>query len=163
MTALFPGSFDPITRGHIDIIERAARIFGTVIIAVFDNPVKKPLFDLQGRIELIYKTTRHLPNVKIDAFSGLLVDYAKNNEINVLIRGVRTIADFEIESQRAAANRLLGNGIEMLLLVADPKYSMISSSMVREIAITAHETQLEAYLRPVVPSEVIAAISAKKK
>jgi pantetheine-phosphate adenylyltransferase len=132
--AVYPGSFDPITYGHLDIIERAAAIFDKVIVAVCLNPGKQPLFTMEERTEMIVGETGRLANVEVGCFRGLLTEFMKQQEARVIVRGLRAISDFENELQMALMNRKLSPGIETIFLVAHPKYSYLSSSIVKEIA-----------------------------
>ena len=133
--AIYPGSFDPVTLGHLDIIKRSAAIFDEVVVGILHNPKKSPLFSVEERVKILEEATADLPNVSVDCFSGMLVDYAKANNINVSIRGLRSISDFEYESQIAQYNDRLSNGkLETIFLVTSPEYSYISSSGVRQVA-----------------------------
>jgi pantetheine-phosphate adenylyltransferase len=132
--AIYPGSFDPVTLGHLDIIERSSRLFERVIVAVAQNPSKSPLFTVSERTEQINKAIHHLQNVEVDSFEGLTVTYAQQREACVLIRGLRAISDFEMELQMAHTNKTLINSIETVFLVTSNEYSFLSSSVVREIA-----------------------------
>lgn len=132
--AVYPGSFDPITLGHLDIIQRASRLYDHVIVAVAHNASKIPLFTAQQRVEQIRQAVQHLPNVETDAFEGLTVNYAKAKNAYVLIRGLRAISDFELELQMAHTNTTLSNQIETVFLATSNEYSFLSSSVVREIA-----------------------------
>jgi pantetheine-phosphate adenylyltransferase len=134
LTAIYPGSFDPITLGHQDIIERSCQLFDLVIVAVLRNPNKTPLFTMQQRVEQITAVTKHLDNVKVDSFSGLTVDYAQAIGAKVLIRGLRAVSDFEMELQMAHTNKTLANRIETVFLATSNEYSFLSSSVVKEIA-----------------------------
>ncbi len=134
MIAIYPGSFDPITLGHLDIIQRGSRLFTKVIVAVLRNPNKTPLFSVQKRLELIRYSVKHLPNVEADAFDGLTVNYAHMREAAVLLRGLRAISDFEIELQMAHINKTLSVDIETVFLATSNEYSFLSSSVVKEIA-----------------------------
>lgn len=134
MIAIYPGSFDPITLGHIDIIERGAKLFDQVIVAVLSNPRKKPLFTVNKRIEQITKCTQHIANVKVDSFVGLTVEYAKLHNAGVLLRGLRVLSDFEKELQMAHTNKTLNHDIETVFLATTKEYSFLSSSIVKEIA-----------------------------
>jgi len=134
MIAVYPGSFDPITLGHIDIVERGAKLFDKVIVAVLSNPSKKPLFTVEKRIEQIAKCTQHISNVEVDSFVGLTVDYAKLNHAGVLLRGLRVMSDFEKELQMAHTNKTLNREIETVFLATTKEYSFLSSSIVKEIA-----------------------------
>ena len=134
MNAIYPGSFDPVTYGHLDIIERAAKKIDHLIVAVLNNPSKKGIFTVEERIDLLVEVTKHLPNVEIDFFSGLLSDYAVKKNCFTMIRGLRAVSDFEYEMQMALVNRKLNPKIETLFLVSDSKYAFLSSSIVKEIA-----------------------------
>lgn len=131
---IYPGTFDPITRGHVDIIERAARLFDGIIIAVAASPKKKPLFSLEERVDLAKSVTGHLDNVEVCGFSCLLAHFMRDQQINTLIRGLRAISDFEYEFQLANMNRALVPTIESLFLTPSERFSYISSTFVREIA-----------------------------
>ena len=132
--AVYPGSFDPVTLGHLDIIQRGSRLFKTVIVAVLRNPNKTPLFTVQQRLEQIRVATEHLPNVEVDSFDGLTVNYAQMRQAEVLIRGLRAVSDFEIELQMAHTNKTLSTQIETVFLATSNEYSFLSSSVVKEIA-----------------------------
>ena len=134
MIAIYPGSFDPITLGHIDIVERGAKLFDKVIVAVLSNPSKNPLFTVAKRIEQITECTRHIANVEVDSFIGLTVDYAKVRRAGVLLRGLRVLSDFEKELQMAHTNKTLNHDIETVFLATNKEYSFLSSSVVKEIA-----------------------------
>ena len=133
-SAIYPGSFDPITFGHLDIIERAAAIFDELTVSVLNNNIKTPLFSVEERVNILKEATGHLQNVKIDSFSGLLVDYAKEKNIHVSVRGLRAITDFEYELQIAQTNHILSKGeLDTVFLTTNLEYSYLSSSGVREI------------------------------
>lgn len=134
LIAIYPGSFDPITLGHLDIIERGCRLFERVIVAVLRNPNKTPLFTVQERLEQIRISTPHLPNLKVDSFDGLTVKYAQMQQAQVLLRGLRAVSDFEVELQMAHTNKTLFNEIETVFLATSTEYSFLSSSVVKEIA-----------------------------
>ena len=134
MIAIYPGSFDPVTLGHIDIIERGAKLFEKVIVAVLSNPSKQPLFTVEKRIEQITKCTEHINNVEVDSFAGLTVEYAKLHQAGVLLRGLRVLSDFEKELQMAHTNKTLNQDIETVFLATTKEYSFLSSSIVKEIA-----------------------------
>ncbi|WP_026100250.1 pantetheine-phosphate adenylyltransferase [Fortiea contorta] len=134
MIAIYPGSFDPITLGHLDIIQRGSRLFEQVIVAVLRNPHKTPLFSVQQRLEQIRLSTRHLPNVEADSFDGLTVNYAQMRQAQVLLRGLRAVSDFEIELQMAHTNKTISTQIETVFLATSNEYSFLSSSVVKEIA-----------------------------
>jgi len=132
--AIYPGTFDPVTLGHLDVIERALQLFDNVIVAVTTKPGKEPLFSLQERVKLLRDATKGLGNVEIDSFSGLLVDYSKKRNVRVILRGLRQLSDFETEFQQATVNRKLTPEIETVFVVTNPKYFYLNSSMVKEIA-----------------------------
>lgn len=132
-TAVYPGSFDPLTFGHLDIIERACEIFDKLIVSIFINPSKKPLFSLEERIDILKNVLKDKKNIKIDCFDGLLVDYMKKKNLKVIIRGLRAVSDLEYEFQYAAANRTLDPNIETIFFMPRLRYSYLSSSVVREI------------------------------
>ncbi len=134
MVAIYPGSFDPITFGHLDIIERGVKLFDHVIVAVLCNPSKNALFSQEKRIEQIKKCTMHLSSVEIDSFTGLTVEYAKQKGARVLLRGLRVLSDFEKELQMAHTNQTLWSGVETVFLATSKEYSFLSSSIVKEIA-----------------------------
>ena len=134
-TALYPGSFDPITLGHLDIIRRASHMFDTLIVAVMCNSAKTPLFTLDERVKMIEESVKGLDNVKIVSFDGLLIDYCKKNDIHIVIRGLRAITDFEYELQIAQTNKELShNEVDTVFLTTSLIYSYLSSSVVKEIA-----------------------------
>jgi len=132
--AVYPGSFDPITFGHLDIIERASLIFDKVLVAVSINPGKQPLFSMSERAEMIARECAYLPNVAVCSFQGLLSDFVREQGANAIVRGLRAISDFEYEFQMALTNRKLNPDAETVFLVAKPEYSFLSSSIVKEIA-----------------------------
>jgi len=130
--AIYPGTFDPVTYGHIDLIKRAAEIFSEVIVAVADNPRKKPVFTQKERVELLKKAVKDIPGVTIGHFEGLVVDYARQQKAKVLIRGLRMISDFEYEFQMALTNRKLASDIETIFLMPHESYSYVSSHLLKE-------------------------------
>lgn len=133
--AIYPGSFDPMTYGHLDVIRRAAANFDELIVSVLNNKVKSPLFSVEERVKILEEATKDLPNVKVDSFSGLLIDYAKEKDVHVSIRGLRAITDFEYELQIAQTNHKLSNGqLDTMFLVTSLEYAYLSSSGVKEIA-----------------------------
>lgn len=134
ITAIYPGTFDPITNGHFDLIARAVQLYDEVIIAIAENKTKTPLFSLQERITLAEKVTTDFLNVRVVGFDNLLVDCAKQHGARVIIRGLRAVSDFEYEFQLAGMNRLLAPDLETVFLTPAEKYEFISSSMIREIA-----------------------------
>ena len=132
-SVIYPGTFDPITNGHLDIIERSAVIFPRVLVAVANSPSKKPLFSLDERVELVRQSVAHLSNVELFGFSDLLANVIKQHNISAIIRGVRTTTDFEYELQLAALNRLLTKGVDSLFFPPAEKWAFVSSTIVREI------------------------------
>jgi pantetheine-phosphate adenylyltransferase len=133
LTALCPGTFDPVTNGHLDIIERAAARFDAVIVGVLDNPSKQPLFGVDERVQMLEEVTAGLANVEIDPFSGLLVEFATRREAGVVVKGLRAVTDFEFEIQMAQMNHQL-TGLETLFMTTSPSWSFLSSSLVKEVA-----------------------------
>ena len=131
--AVCPGSFDPITFGHLDIITRASTHFDQVVVAVLENRTKSSLFTVSERIEMIHETVVNLPNVIVDSWSGLLVDYCKSNSITTIVKGLRAVTDFDYELQMAQLN-LQASGVETMLMATAPAYSFLSSSIVKELA-----------------------------
>jgi pantetheine-phosphate adenylyltransferase len=134
MKAIYPGSFDPVTNGHLDIVERAAKAFAEVVVAVAVNKEKRPLFSVEERVELLKEACRHLPNVQVDYFSGLTVSYVEEQDAHVIIRSLRAITDFEYELQMALTNKRLNERVETLFMMTSAEYSFLSSSIVRELA-----------------------------
>lgn len=131
-TAIYPGSFDPITNGHLDLIERGLRIFDEIIVAIAVNPVKQPLFTIEERVELIQQVLEDHPRVKIDHFTGLLVDFVQKQNTNVILRGLRAVSDFDYEFQLALMNRRLAPKIETVFLMTSLKWVFLSSSILKE-------------------------------
>ncbi|MBP5608393.1 MAG: pantetheine-phosphate adenylyltransferase [Lachnospiraceae bacterium] len=133
--AIYPGSFDPITLGHMDVIERAAQMFDTLTVSVLNNKAKSPLFSTEERVKILQEATSHLKNVQVDSFSGLVIDYCHEKGIHVVIRGLRAITDFEYELQMAQTNRKLSRGdVDTVFLTTSLEYAYLSSSSVKEIA-----------------------------
>ncbi|GGK15477.1 phosphopantetheine adenylyltransferase [Caldalkalibacillus thermarum] len=153
--AVCPGSFDPVTYGHLDIIQRAANVFDHVIVAVLNNSSKKPLFTVEERMELLRQVTSEIPNVEVDSFNGLLIDYMKKKGANTIVRGLRAVSDFEYELQVASINRKLDDSIETFFMMTNNKYSYLSSSIVKEIA------KYHASVSDLVPPEVEEALMRK--
>ena len=133
-TAIYPGTFDPITNGHLSILKRGLEIFDKVIIAILHNPQKIPLFSIEERMDLIKEVVKDMPNVEVDSFEGLLVDYAQTKKSNVILKGLRAISDFEYEFQMALMNRRLRRDVQSLFLMTDYKWFYISSTIVKEAA-----------------------------
>lgn len=132
--AIYPGTFDPMTNGHFDLIERASRIFDHLIVAVAANPGKNPLFTIDERVELAIEAVANLPNVEVVGFSGLLAQFAADNNANILVRGLRAVSDFEFEFQLANMNRRLNNRLESVFLTPSEENSFISSTLVKDVA-----------------------------
>ncbi|MBC1624702.1 pantetheine-phosphate adenylyltransferase [Listeria welshimeri] len=153
--AVIPGTFDPITNGHLDIIERAAKIFDVLYVAVLNNSSKKPLFTVEERMEMIKQVTAHLSNVVVESASGLTVDYAAKRGATAIVRGLRAVSDFEYEMQIASMNRTLNAEIETFFVMTNTKYSFLSSSMVKEVA------QYQGDISELVPEMVNRAIQVK--
>lgn len=133
--AIYPGSFDPITNGHLDVLERASKIFKKVIIAVLGNPNKNSFLSIETRVELIKQSVSHLKNVEVDSFKGLTVEYAKAKSANILIRGLRAVSDFEYEMQMAQINQNLGPQLDTIFLIPKVENNFLSSSIVKEISL----------------------------
>jgi pantetheine-phosphate adenylyltransferase len=148
ITAIYPGTFDPVTNGHCDLIERAARLFDHVIVAVAANPKKVPLFALEERVSLAQQALANLSNVEVCGFDTLLADYARNRGAQVILRGLRAVSDFEFEFQMAGMNRQLAPDIETLFLTPAEKYTYISSSLVKEVAALGGD--ISGFVHPVV-------------
>jgi pantetheine-phosphate adenylyltransferase len=156
LTALCPGTFDPVTNGHLDIIERAAGRFDALVVGVLDNPAKRPLFGVEERVSLLKEVTQHLPNVEVDAFSGLLVEYAARRGADVVVKGLRAVTDFEYEIQMAQMNHSLA-GVETLFMTTAPQWSFLSSSLVKEVA------SLGGDVSPLVPAVVVERLRERLK
>ena len=134
-SAIYPGSFDPVTYGHIDVIKRAAKMFDVLTVSVLDNKSKQPLFSVDERVKMLKEALKDIDNVQVESFSGLLVDYCKSKDVHVVIRGLRAITDFEYELQNAQTNRLISEGeVDTVFLTTSLEYAYLSSSAVKEIA-----------------------------
>lgn len=156
-TAIYPGSFDPITLGHLDIIERAAGVFDQVVVCVLKNSEKNPLFSSDERREMIGRVTSHLPNVRVESFNGLLAEYARGYENAVIVKGLRAMSDFESEFQMALINRKINPNLDTLFLTAREEYTYLSSSIVKEMA------WYGADISELVPQEILKEIVSKSK
>jgi pantetheine-phosphate adenylyltransferase len=156
-TAIYPGSFDPLTNGHLDVVQRAAKLFDRVIVAVAKNESKNPLFTLAEREALVKKSVAHLPNVRTDAFDGLLVEYVAARKARAIVRGLRAVSDFEFEFQLALMNRKLDEHIETIFMMPKDTYTFLSSRIVKEIA------RLGGDVSAFVPAHVQAALHKKLK
>lgn len=146
--AIYPGTFDPVTNGHADLIERASRLFSEVVVGIAASPSKKPHFDLAQRVALLEEVTQHLPNVTIVGFTGLLIDFAREHQAQVLIRGLRAVSDFDYEFQLANMNRRLAPDLESVFLTPAEKNSFISSTLVKEVAL--HNGDVGQFVHPIV-------------
>ncbi|MBN2898260.1 MAG: pantetheine-phosphate adenylyltransferase [Clostridia bacterium] len=152
--AVYPGSFDPMTYGHLDIITRSANLFDEVVVAVLINSAKSPLFPVDEKVALLKEATKDLKNVKIDSFEGLLVDFVERNGVDVIVKGLRAVSDFESELQMAAMNRKL-NSVETVFMMTATEYSFLSSSLVKEVS------RLGGDVSPLVPDHVNQALKRK--
>nr|WP_024966210.1 pantetheine-phosphate adenylyltransferase [Pantoea sp. IMH] len=152
--AIYPGTFDPLTNGHLDIVTRAARMFDHIVLAIAASPGKKPLFSLEERVALAEEVVMHLPNVEVLGFSELMANFARDQQANVLVRGLRAVSDFEYETQLANMNRHLLPELESVFLMPSGNYSFISSSLVKEVA--RHNGDVSAFLPPSVLTALLA-------
>ena len=153
--ALYPGSFDPVTRGHIDIAERAASLFEEVIVAVYDAPPKDLLFTTEERVQLVKKSLSHLANVRVESYTGLTVDFAEKMKANVLVRGLRVLSDFEREFEMALMNKQLAPCLELVCFMTNQEYQFVSSSLLKEVC------RLGGHIEDLVPEEVARALRKK--
>lgn len=153
--AVYPGSFDPVTNGHLDIIKRSSRLFDKVIVAVLHNTSKTPLFTVEEKMDLLSQVTSDMPNVEIDSFSGLLADYVMENKISSIVKGLRAVSDFEYELQMALMNRKLNPDVETIFMMTSGEYSYLSSSIVKEVF------KFNGCIKGLVPDEVIDAMKKK--
>ncbi len=151
-TAIYPGSFDPVTLGHYDIIERSSQIFDRLIVGVLNNSAKSPLFSVEERVKMLKDVTKELPNVEVKSFNGLLIDFARENKAQVIVRGLRAVTDFEYELQMAQMNRVIAPEIDTLFLTTNLKYAYLSSSIAKEVAMYGGD--ISAFLDPAVEREV---------
>ena len=150
--AVYPGSFDPVTLGHQDIIERSSKIMDKVIVGVLKNNSKSPLFSVEERVNMLKSVAGHLPNVEIQAFDGLLVDFVHKCRGDVIVRGLRAITDFEYELQMSQTNRVIAPGVDTIFLTTNLKYSYLSSSIVKEIAM--YHGDISAFVHPVIADKI---------
>ena len=156
MKAIYPGSFDPVTYGHLDIIERAAKVVDELIIGVLVNSAKNPLFTREERVKLIEETTKHIPNVTVKTFEGLTIDFAKQNGANLIIRGLRAVTDFETEMQIAQTNHSIEPEVDTMFFTTSLEYAFLSSTIVKEVAHYGSDVS------KMVPPEVVEALKTKK-
>ena len=157
--AIYPGTFDPPTYGHLDLIERGSKVFDELIVAIGENPFKTPLFTVAERRQMIQKHTQHLKNVKVDAFKGMLVDYVQGQHANIILRGIRTVSDFEEEFQRALTNRVLKNDLETVFIMTSEQYSFLNSRLIKEAAILGGD--VSKFVPPEVEKQLIAKLKKK--
>ncbi len=155
--AIYPGSFDPVTYGHLDMIERSAQIMDELIVAVLRNSAKNPLFSIEERVSMLEEMTKDLPNVRIQSFEGLLIDYAKSVDASIIVRGLRAVTDFEYELQIAQMNRIVNPDIDTLFLTTSLEYAYLSSTIVKEVASYGGD------ISHFVPDELMERIYAKYK
>ncbi|SDH90498.1 pantetheine-phosphate adenylyltransferase [Alteribacillus bidgolensis] len=153
--AVYPGSFDPVTNGHLDIIERSAKVFDKVVVAVLHNRNKVPLFSIEERVAMLEESTAYITNTEVDSFNGLLIDYIREKNARTIVRGLRAVSDFEYEMQAASINRKLDPDIETFFMMTNNQYSYLSSSIVKEVA------KYEANVQDLVPASVQKALLQK--
>lgn len=158
--AIYPGTFDPVTNGHADLIERASKLFSQVTVGVAFSPSKKPLFSLEERVGLVRQITGHLNNVEVIGFKGLLADFAKEENASILIRGLRAVSDFEYEFQLANMNRRLNKELESVFLTPAEENSFISSTLVKEVAM--HRGRVNEFCHPIVEKALLEKFSSKQ-
>ena len=151
--AVYTGSFDPVTNGHMDIIRRASEIFDVLIVSILNNKEKTPLFSVEERVKILEEATKDLPNVQIDSFNGLLVDYAREKDLHVIVRGLRAITDFEYELQMAQTNRILDPTIDTMFFTTSLRYAYLSSTIVKEVA-HYDNTDLSKFVNPCVAARL---------
>jgi pantetheine-phosphate adenylyltransferase len=155
--AVYPGSFDPLTNGHVDIIERGTHLFEKIIVAILVNAEKSPLFSTAERLEIVRETFRGRPNVEVDTFDGLLVDYVERRDANVIVRGLRAVSDFEAEFQMALMNRRLSPNVETVFMMPAEQYTYISSRLIKEVF------SLGGQVRGLVPDNVVTRLQEKQR
>ena len=158
--AICPGSFDPVTKGHVDILERSSKLFDKVIAVVLVNPTKTPTFSTEERVELIKRVTKHIPNLEVDSYTGLVADYAKQKNAHTLIKGLRAVTDFEYEFQQALTNKILNPELETMFMMTNQKYMYLSSTIVRQIA--AFDGDITEFVLPEIKDEILARIKPNK-
>ena len=159
-TAVYPGSFDPVTNGHLDVISRGAELFDKVIVGVLHNSTKSPLFSVEERVNMLKEVTANLPNVEVQSFEGLLIDFVRKNDARVIVRGLRAITDVEYELQMAQTNRVIAPEVDTIFLTTNLRYSYLSSSIVKEIA--EFDGEISAFLHPAVAEKVREKLTARR-
>jgi pantetheine-phosphate adenylyltransferase len=160
-TAIYPGSFDPLTNGHLDVIQRAAKLFDRVIVAVAQNDSKQPLFTLAERLALVKAAIQHLPHVEADSFDGLLIEYAAHQKAQAVVRGLRAVSDFEFEFQLALMNRKLNENVEAIFMMPKDTYTFLSSRIVKEIARLGGN--VSSFVPPHVQTALVKKLKPRKK
>ena len=160
-TVIYPGSFDPLTNGHLDVIQRAAKLFDRVIVAVAQNDTKQPLFTLAERLALVRAAIKHLPHVEADSFDGLLIEYAARQKAQAVVRGLRAVSDFEFEFQLALMNRKLNENVEAIFMMPKDTYTFLSSRIVKEIARLGGD--VSSFVPPHVQTALIKKLKPRKK
>jgi len=153
--AVYPGTFDPVTYGHLDVIKRGSKIFDELIVAVGHNPFKKPIFTVEERMDMLSNNTKEIQNIRVDCFEGMLTDYMEEMQTNIILRGIRTVSDFEYEFQRALTNRVLKTDIETVFIMTSQEYSFLNSSLIKEAV------SLGGDISKFVPSDVEKLLSQK--
>ena len=151
--AIVPGSFDPITKGHVDIIERTGKLFDKVIAVVLVNPTKTPTFTTEERVDMIKRVTTHIPNLEVDSFSGLLADYSRIKGAQTIVKGLRAVSDFEYEFQQALTNKILNPDLETMFMMTNQKYMYLSSTIVRQIA--AFDGDISEFVLPEIKDDIL--------
>lgn len=159
-TAIYPGSFDPVTLGHLDIIERASQVMDHLIVGVLNNNAKSPLFSVEERVKMLKEVTAHLPNVEIQSFGGLLVDFAVQSNADVIVRGLRAITDFEYELQMSQTNRKIAPNVDTIFFTTNLKYAYLSSSIVKEVAM--YGGNIDEFVPPVIAGYIRRKFEEKK-
>ncbi|MBR5520951.1 MAG: pantetheine-phosphate adenylyltransferase [Oscillospiraceae bacterium] len=158
--AICPGSFDPVTKGHVDILERSSKLFDKVIAVVLVNPTKNPTFSTEERVEMIERVTKHIPNLEVDSYTGLVADYAKMKNAHTLIKGLRAVTDFEYEFQQALTNKILNPDLETMFMMTNQKYMYLSSTIVRQIA--AFDGDITEFVLPEIKDDILERIKPSK-
>ncbi len=160
-TAVYPGTFDPVTNGHLDVITRAAKLFDRVIVGVLHNSAKSPLFSVEERVNILTKVTESVPNIEVDSFSGLSIDFAREHEANAIVRGLRAITDFDFELQMAQTNRVLAPDIDTMFLTTSLEYAYLSSTTVKEVAVFGGD--ITKFVPPYVVEEIYKKLHGEQK